>query len=127
MVADTTRLDDSHAPCAETTLRVRPGRSAGLSSDLVAFLCPAPMAGLFFAGVLSEKYAKQIPSSPSCRVRPVPGATRDHIGACVTPLSHSPTPPVAGCPAWERFAYFSDRTLGWLWRCDTRCCQTLND
>ena len=48
MVADTRRLDDGDAPCAETTLRVRPGRSPGLSCDLVAFLCPAPMAGLFF-------------------------------------------------------------------------------
>jgi hypothetical protein len=35
MVADTTRLDDGHAPCAETMLRVHAGRSAGLSHNLV--------------------------------------------------------------------------------------------
>ena len=48
MVADTTRLDDGHAPCADTTLRVHPGRSAGLFRNLVACLCPALTAGLFF-------------------------------------------------------------------------------
>ena len=48
MVADTTRLDDGHAPCAVTTLRVHPGRrSAGLSRNPVALLCPAAVAGLF--------------------------------------------------------------------------------
>ena len=50
MVADTTRFDDGQAPCAET-LRARPGRSAGLSRDPVAFSVPRPKAGLFFARV----------------------------------------------------------------------------
>ena len=45
MVADTTRLDDGHAPCEETTRRVHPSRSAGLSHNLVDCLCPALMAG----------------------------------------------------------------------------------
>jgi hypothetical protein len=47
MVADTTRLDDSHAPCADTMRRVHQGRSAGLSHNLVVCLCPTLMAGGF--------------------------------------------------------------------------------
>ncbi len=48
MVADTTYPSDGHAPCAETILRVRPGRSAGLSAPWW-LSAPRPKAGLFFA------------------------------------------------------------------------------
>ena len=55
MVENATRLHDGHPLCMDTALRVPPGRSAGGSRDLVAFLCPAPMAGLFFARIQAPR------------------------------------------------------------------------
>ncbi len=106
MVADTTRLDDSHAPCAETTLRVRPGRSAGLSSDLVAFLCPAPMAGLFFCWC-PVREIRETDSLFVLMPRPA-SARRDegpHWGMC-DPAESQPNAARSGMPRLGTFRVF---------------------
>ena len=70
MVADTTRLDKGHAPCAETTLRVRPGRSAGLSGEAAPQTARIPRSrGRSFA-------SRGISNSPATRGLDISGGRR---------------------------------------------------
>jgi len=199
MVADTRRLDDGHAPCPETTLRVRPGRAVGLSSEAAPHTARPPrsrwrsLASRGFSNspapspVGDDELPAAVPMSPSRRrlatwwlfsapprwrgfFLPRPGATGRVSGprgsrcdpraghpawvapaaarpACVRALARSCRSPGEGgvLVTHKRRIYFSvapdhasaapgltcrasgsghsDR----LWRCDTRCCQTLND